>query len=96
MMSVREHLPHRAKESKQDRKIVGEDGRKMEKIRAKKEGNDWMRYGLERGERTDEVICSCLAISYEACARLAYAYAWAAEILAQPLVMLEEAAELEF
>jgi len=46
--------------------------------------------------RRDEVICSCLAVSYEACARLAYAYAWAAEILAQPLVVFEETAELEF
>ena len=60
-----------------------------------KEGKDGMRYGLKGGERTDEVICSCLAVSYEACARLAYAYAWAAEILSQPLVVLEEATELE-
>lgn len=51
--------------------------------------------GKERGERTDEVIRSCLAISYEACTRLTYAYAWAAEILAQPLVVFEEAAELK-
>lgn len=45
--------------------------------------------------RRYEVICSCLAISYEACARLAYSYAWAAEILAQPLVVFEKTAELE-
>ena len=50
---------------------------------------------IGREERTDEVICSCLAVSDEACARLAYTYAWATEILAQPLVVLEEAAELE-
>ena len=51
---------------------------------------DWDGKGM--GRETDEVICGCLAVSYEACARLAYAYAWASEILAQPLVVLEEAA----
>ena len=51
--------------------------------------------GYRLRERTDEVICGCLAVSYEACARLAYTYAWAAEILTQPLVVFEEASELE-
>lgn len=45
--------------------------------------------------RRDEVIRGCLAVSYEACTRLAYTYAWAAEILTQPLVVFEEASELE-
>jgi hypothetical protein len=43
---------------------------------------------------TDEMICGCLAVSYDACTRFAYTYAWAAEVFSQSLVMLNQTAEL--
>ena len=50
--------------------------------------------GRERRE-TDKMICRCLAVSYDACTRFAHAYAWAAEVFSQALIMLKQTAELQ-
>lgn len=52
--------------------------------------------GAKRRERgTDQVICCCFAVSYETCARFAHTYTWTSEVLAQTLVVLEEASKFQ-
>jgi hypothetical protein len=46
-------------------------------------------------KETDEVIRRCFTISYETRACFAYAYTWSTKILAQALVVLEEASKLQ-
>lgn len=51
--------------------------------------------GGEQERKTNKMICSCLAVSYDACTRFAYTYAWAAEVFPQSLVVLNQATELQ-
>jgi len=45
--------------------------------------------------RWNQVIRCCFAVSYETRARFAHTYTWTAEVLAQTLVVLEEASKFQ-
>ena len=56
----------------------------------------WDRKGKGRSAKgTHKVIRCCFAVSYETCARLAYAYTWTAEVLSQALVVLKKTSKFQ-
>ena len=56
----------------------------------------WDRKGKGRNAKgTHKVIRCCLAVSYETCAPLAYAYTWTAEVFSQALVVFKKALKFQ-
>ena len=56
----------------------------------------WDRKGKGRNAKgTHKVIRCCFAVSYETCARLAYAYTWTAEVFSQALVVFKKASKFQ-